>query len=163
MARVAPHPYRRALEARDAEALAAVLHPDVTFYTPAFEAPLRGRDTVLALFGVLATVFEDPEITDELAGEGTHAITFRLSVEGHPIEGVDHLQLAEDGRVRSITVSMRPLASLQVLAARMAATYAELAGSRASSDASHAASGSRPSDLHRDESARSRRGAERDG
>jgi SnoaL-like protein len=133
--KITPHPYRTALETRDAETLAAALHPDVTFYSPAFEDPLRGRDTVLALFAVLATVFEDPEITDELAGHGTHAITFRVSVDGHPIEGVDHLQLDEDGRVRSITVSMRPLASVQVLAARMAEPFSNLAASQAPSDA----------------------------
>ena len=126
MAPIAPHPYRTALESRDAEALAASLHPDVIFDTPAFEAPIRGRDNVLALFAVLATVFEDPEITDELVGEGTHAITFRLSVGGHPIEGVDYLQLDDDGRVRRITVTMRPLASVEALADRMAETHAKL-------------------------------------
>ena len=122
-----PHPYRVALESRDAAALAAALHPDVIFDTPAFEEPIRGRKNVLALFGVLATVFEDPEITDELCGESSRAITFRLSVEGHAIEGFDHLRLDEDGLVRRITVSMRPLASLQVLAERMAEPVAILA------------------------------------
>ena len=82
---------------------------------------------MLALFGVLATVFEDPEITDELCGVSSRAITFRLSVEGHAIEGFDHLRLDEDGLVRRITVSMRPLASLQVLAERMAEPVAILA------------------------------------
>jgi hypothetical protein len=123
------HPYRTALEERDAEALAAVLHPDVVFDTPAFEAPIRGRDNVLALFAVLATVFENPQITAELSGEGTHAIAFRLSVEGHPIEGVDLLRLDAERRVERITVSMRPLDSVRVLAARMEETHASLSGS----------------------------------
>lgn len=135
MLSVHPHPYRAALEARDAEALAAALHPDVTFHSPVFDYPLRGRDRVVALFGVLATVFEDPEITDELGGQGTHAITFRLSVDGHPIEGVDHLQLDVDGRVRTITVSLRPLASMQVLAARVAEPYATLLAGQGPGDA----------------------------
>src|SRR4051812_1771617 len=121
-----PHPYRVALESRDAQALAESLHPDVAFYTPAFEAPIRGRDKVLALFAVLAGVFEDPRITDELYGDDTHAVAFRLSVNGHAIEGVDHLQLDGDGRVCRITVSMRPLAAVQVLAERMAQTHADL-------------------------------------
>jgi hypothetical protein len=129
---IAPHPYRTALEQRDAEALLAVLHPDVVFYSPAFDEPLRGRDTVLGLFGVLATVFENPEITDELAGDGSRALIFRLSVECHPIEGVDHLRLDEEGRVRSITVTMRPLASVRVLAARMAEPYGDLVKGQAS-------------------------------
>lgn len=123
---IAPHPYRSALEARDGEALAATLRPDVTFHTPAFDEPVRGREKVLALFAVLATVFEDPEVTDELSGDGSHAIVFRLAVNGHPIEGVDHLELDEEGLVRRVTVTMRPLASVQVLAERMAETHASL-------------------------------------
>jgi hypothetical protein len=126
MTTFAPHPYRTALENRDPEALFNSLHPDVVFDTPAFDTPVRGRQDVLTLFGVLATVFEDPVITDELAGEGSHAITFSLSVNGHPIQGVDYLQLDEAGLVRRITVTMRPLASLQVLADRMAETVANL-------------------------------------
>jgi hypothetical protein len=115
------HPYRAALEARDPEQLAATLHPEVVFDTPAFEEPIRGRDNVLVLFGVLATVFEDPEITDELSGEGSYAIVFRLTVDGHAIDGVDYLRLDEEGLVRRITVTMRPLASLQVLVERVKA------------------------------------------
>jgi ketosteroid isomerase-like protein len=118
------HPYRVALEARDAEALAATLHPDVAFDTPAFEEPIRGRDNVLALFAVLATIFEEPEVTDELSGEGSHAIVFRLSVEGHAIDGVDYLQLDEEGLVRRVTVTMRPLSALQVLVERVKAGLA---------------------------------------
>ena len=128
MSTIAAHPYRTALENRDGEMLAASLHPDVVFYTPAFEAPIRGRDRVLRLFAVLATVFEHPAITDELEGVGTRAVAFRLTVGGHPIEGVDHLELDADGLVRAIRVSMRPLASLEALAERMAATHAELSG-----------------------------------
>jgi hypothetical protein len=62
---------------------------------------------------------------------GSHAITFRLRVDGLPIQGVDYLQLDEEGLVRRITVTMRPLASLQALAERMAETVANLAASQA--------------------------------
>jgi ketosteroid isomerase-like protein len=120
------HPYRTALEARDPMGLAATLHPDVVFHTPAFDTPIHGRDRVLQLFAVLATVFDDARITDELAGDGTHSVAFRLRVDGKPIEGIDYLELTEDGLVRSIRVFMRPLASLQALAERVADVHAEL-------------------------------------
>jgi hypothetical protein len=125
-----PHPYRTAIEHRDPDRLSAALHPDVVFDTPAFQEPIRGRENVLALFGVLATVFEDPVIADELCGEGSRAITFRLRVDGHRIDGVDYLQLDQMGLVRRITVTMRPLTSLQVLADRMADTVRELSRHR---------------------------------
>ena len=108
MTTIAPHPYRTALENRDPEALFNALHPDVVFDTPAFEEPVRGRENVLALFGVLATVFEDPVITDELTGDGSHAITFRLSVGGHwnrhstrdATDYIDHLTSADALTIR---------------------------------------------------------------
>jgi hypothetical protein len=102
------------------------LHPEVSFHTPALLEPVIGLDKVLMLFAVLADVFENPEIVDELEGEGTHAVVFRLEVEGHPIEGTDYLELDEEGLVRRVTVMMRPLASLQVLADRMRDTIESL-------------------------------------
>jgi hypothetical protein len=103
----------------------------VVFDSPVFEEQIHGRANVLQLFAVLAGVFEDPEITDELAGDGTRAVVFRTSVEGHPIDGVDYLRLDEAGRVRRITVTMRPLASLGALAERMRDTVARLSGTAA--------------------------------
>ncbi len=122
-----PHPYRLALESRDPNRLLSSLHEDVVFNTPAFTEPIRGRENVLALFALLATVFEDPVITDELSGEGSRAITFHVRVDGLPIDGVDYVQLDETGLVRRITVTMRPLAALEVLADRMRDTVAKLA------------------------------------
>src|SRR4051812_49321581 len=130
MSSVAAHPYRTALENRDAQALRDALHPDVSFFTPAFVEPVTGRDNVVMLFAKLATVFEDPEMFDELEGESTRAIAFRLKVDGHPIEGIDYLQLDDEDRVVRITVSMRPLSSLQVLANRMRETVSELQAKR---------------------------------
>jgi ketosteroid isomerase-like protein len=124
-----PHPYRRALEERDIEAFIETLHPDVEFWTPAFERAIRGRDNVLALFAKLGTVFEDPVFTDEMAGDGSHVVVFRLSVKGRPIEGCDYLELDGDGRVRTIKVFMRPLASVEVLAGEMRETHAQLSAS----------------------------------
>jgi hypothetical protein len=106
--------------------LASVLREDVVFDTPAFAEPICGRERVFELFGVLATVFEDPLITDELCGDRSRAIIFRLRVDGRPIEGVDYLRLDEQGRVQRITVTMRPLASLQALADRLADAVARL-------------------------------------
>jgi SnoaL-like domain len=114
------HPFRTAVESRDVEGIIAALHPEVTFHTPLVVDPVRGRDQVLKLFAVLATVFEDFEYVDELEGEGTRALVFRLRVDDQAIEGVDYLQLDEDGRIRAISVAMRPFTSVTVLAERMA-------------------------------------------
>lgn len=124
-----PHPYRRALEDRDLETLVATLHSDVELWTPAFERPVRGRDNVLALLGKLATVVEEPVVTDEMSGDGTHVVVFRLSVKGQPIDACDYLELDDDNRVRTIKVFMRPMGALEVLAAEMRETYEQLSAS----------------------------------
>lgn len=113
----------------------AALHPDVILHTPVVDVPVRGRDRVLGLFAVLAGVFEEPEIVDELVSDGTRAIVFRLRVDGVPIEGVDYLRLDAEGLVRSITVCMRPLTSVQALAARMVQPLADLVADQSPGDA----------------------------
>jgi hypothetical protein len=120
--------FRWAVESRDPETLTAALDPEVTFHSPLTDVPIQGRDRVLALFAVLAGVFEDFEYIDELAGERSVALVFRLRVDGQHIEGVDHLRLAEEGRVRSIAVSMRPLPATQALATRISEPLEQLLG-----------------------------------
>src|SRR5947208_14819811 len=110
------HPFRRAIEDSDRELLEESLHPDVTLVDPLMSFTWRGRDRVAAVLRAIDLVSDDLEYIDELAGDGTRALRFRLRVAGHRVEGVDHLELAEDGRVIAISISMRPLASVQALA-----------------------------------------------
>jgi hypothetical protein len=121
------HPYRLAVEARDGEAMAKALHPDVEFHAAPFREPVRGRDNVLLLLAALSTTFKKIEFTDEPWGETTYVFTVRVSLEGgHEIEIVDHVQSAEDGLVKRVTTFARPLESLQVVAERLSETHAEL-------------------------------------
>ena len=106
------------------------LHPDVALVDPLMSFTWCGRHRVAAVLGAIASVSDDLEYTDELAGDGTRALRFRLRVDGHRIEGMHHLELDEDGRVLSICISMRPLASVQALAVRMADHLPRLLGGR---------------------------------
>lgn len=96
------------------------LHPDVALVDPLMSFTWRGRHRVAAVLGAISSVSDDLEYTDELAGAGTRALRFRLRVGGHRVEGMHHLELDEEGRVLGISISMRPLASVQALAVRMA-------------------------------------------
>ncbi|MFL5913767.1 MAG: PaaI family thioesterase [Gaiellaceae bacterium] len=96
------------------------LHPDVALVDPLMSFTWRGRDRVAAVLDAIGSVAHDLEYTDELAGVGTRALRFRLRVDGHRVEGMHHLELDEEGRVLSISISMRPLASVQALAVSMA-------------------------------------------
>src|SRR2546421_3035752 len=102
------------------------LHPDVALVDPLMSFTWRGRDRVAAVLDAIGSVAHDLEYTDELAGAGTRALRFRLRVDGHRVEGMLHLELDDEGRVLSIAISMRPLASVQALAVRMADHLPEL-------------------------------------
>ena len=114
------HPFRLAVEARDPEAMTALMAPDIRFFSPVAFKPFEGRESVNELFWNLFEVFEDFEYTDELEGDGTHALLFRAKVAGRSLEGLDHLVLNDEGLVQTFTVMLRPLSALMAMGEAMA-------------------------------------------
>jgi hypothetical protein len=112
--------FRAAVESRDLAAMEAALHPDVVFRSPAVFKPYEGREAVMHLLSTVVQVFEDFQYTDELDGEGTHALVFRARVGDRQIEGLDHLTLDDDGLVTQLVVMVRPLSGLMAVAEAMA-------------------------------------------
>ena len=112
--------FRAAVENRDLARMEAALAPDVVFRSPAVFKPYEGREAVMHLLGTVVQVFEDFEYTDELAGEGTHALVFRARVGERMVEGLDHLTVDADGLVTELMVMIRPLSGLMALAEAMA-------------------------------------------
>jgi SnoaL-like domain len=121
------HPFRLAVEARDPEAMTALMAPDVRFYSPVAFKPFAGREAVSELFWNLFEVFEDFEYTDELEGAETHALIFKANVNGKSIEGLDHLVFDDDGLVREFTVMIRPLSGLAAMGEAMGPRVGHLA------------------------------------
>lgn len=114
-----PHPFRLAVEQRDPDAMTALMAPDITFFSPVAFKPFAGREAVSELFWNLFEVFEDFEYTDELEGDGTHALLFRARVKGRAVEGLDHLVINDQGLVETFTVMIRPLSALMALGEAM--------------------------------------------
>ena len=92
--------FRAAVEGRDLARMEAALSPDVVFRSPAVFKPYEGREAVMHLLSTVIQVFEDFEYTDELEGEGTHALIFKARVGDREVEGLDHLTV-DDERARS--------------------------------------------------------------
>jgi hypothetical protein len=113
------HPFRAAVEARDLQAMETVLHPDVVFRSPAVFKPYEGRETVLRLLGHVIEVLEDFRYTDELTGDRLHGLVFEARTGDRSLQGWDLLELDSDGRVRVLTVMIRPLTALIGVAERM--------------------------------------------
>jgi len=117
------HPFRAAVEARDAEAATAVLAADVVFRSPIVFKPYAGRAAAGAVLAAALRVFDDFRYEVELASEDgrDHALMFRARVDGKEIQGCDFLRHDQDGRVVQLTVMVRPLSAALALRDRMAA------------------------------------------
>jgi SnoaL-like domain len=115
-----PHPFRLAVEAKDLEAMTSILSDDVELHSPVLFRGFEGRDTVIGILTHVAGVLEDLAYTDEAAGDGTVVLRFRAMVGDRELEGIDYLTLDDDGRVRDLTVFMRPQSALTAFNERMA-------------------------------------------
>ncbi|GAB2504858.1 nuclear transport factor 2 family protein [Nocardiopsis aegyptia] len=119
------HPFRAAVEARDPDAMAALLAEDVVFTSPVVFRPYPGKAITAAILRGVLRVFEDfryeREITDP--GGRDHALVFRARVGDREIQGCDFLHLDEDGLIDEFTVMVRPLSAATALAEAMGAQF----------------------------------------
>lgn len=118
-----PHPFRRAAEAKDLELLKEALHEDVVLHSPILFRGFEGRDTVAIVLGHVAATLEDLTYVDELSDGTSVCLRFRAKVAGtsRELEGIDFLELGEDGRVNELTVFMRPFSALTAFNEQMSA------------------------------------------
>jgi hypothetical protein len=96
------------------------LREDVELHSPILFRGFEGREIVSQVLTHVAATLEDLTYIDELTGEGTIALRFKARVEDRELEGIDFLELDEDGRVKELTVFMRPMSALTRFNERMA-------------------------------------------
>jgi hypothetical protein len=113
------HPFREAVERADLDAAVALLAEDVVFRSPAVFKPYEGRATVSTILRTVFGVFEDFRYTDELDGDGVHALLFDARVGDRSLQGIDILRPAPNGEIAEFTVMIRPASGLIALAERM--------------------------------------------
>ncbi|HEY6729489.1 MAG TPA: nuclear transport factor 2 family protein [Solirubrobacterales bacterium] len=123
-----PHPFRRAAESKDLDLLFETLREDVVLHSPILFRGFEGRDVVAAVLTHVAATLEDLTYTDELTAADTVALRFKANVGDRELEGIDFLELDEDGRVRELTVFMRPLSALTAFNEQMKARLEAAAG-----------------------------------
>jgi hypothetical protein len=116
-----PHPFRSAAESKDLDLLSETLREDVVLHSPVLFRGFEGRDTVTAVLTHVAATLEELTYTDELTEGDTVCLRFKAKVGERELEGIDFLELDEDGRVRELTVFMRPFSALTTFNERMAA------------------------------------------
>ncbi|HET9186209.1 MAG TPA: nuclear transport factor 2 family protein [Solirubrobacterales bacterium] len=123
-----PHPFRRAAEAKDLDLMAETLREDVVLHSPVLFRGFEGRDTVLAVLEHVAETLEGLTYVDELAQDRSVALRFKATVGDRQLEGIDYLDLDEEGRVAELTVFMRPYSAVTAFNERMAERLAASQG-----------------------------------
>lgn len=119
------HPFRTAVEARDPDAMEALLADNVVFTSPVAFAPYPGKPVTAAILRAVLRVFENFRYVREIAAADgrDHALVFEATVDGLQLSGCDFLHFDADGKIDAFTVMVRPLSAAQALAARMAEQY----------------------------------------
>jgi len=115
------HPFRLAAEAKDLEAVTATLREDVVLHSPILFRGFEGREIVGQVLTHVAATLEDFVYTDELAEDGVVVLRFKARVGDRELEGIDFLDLDEEGHVAELTVFMRPMSALTAFNEQMAA------------------------------------------
>jgi hypothetical protein len=122
------HPFRAAVEARDLEAIPALLAPDAVFVSPVAFRPYEGRELVAAILVGVGRVLEDLVYEREYAtddGAGL-ALLFHARVGERDVQGCDFLRFDAEGRIAELMVMLRPLSAAQAVAERMGAQFDEI-------------------------------------
>jgi len=122
--------FRKAIEAGDLEHLMSAFADDAVLHSPITFEPFEGRHAIRTLLGIVMEVFQDFRYTDELVGaDGTIALIFRTRVCDREVEGIDVVRFDETGRIRDLTVMVRPRSGVEALlgevAPRLAAALAK--------------------------------------
>jgi hypothetical protein len=107
-----PHPFRRAAEAKDLDLMIETLREDVVLHSPILFRAFEGREIATQVLTHVAVVLEDLVYVDELTGERSVALRFKAKVDDLELEGIDFLELDDEGRVAELTVFMRPMSAL---------------------------------------------------
>ena len=116
--------FRAAIEAEDPEALTATLADDVVFRSPVVFKAYEGKPLVATILTQGAmNVFEDFRYTDRFESGDTVALVFEARVGDRELQGLDLLRFDGDGRVRELTVMVRPMSGLTALAEGMAREF----------------------------------------
>jgi len=113
---------RKALEARDAAAVEALLAEDVVFRSPALFKPYSGRAATMVFLRAAMETFEEFRyVRTYVEGDGRgHVLVFAASVGGRELEGADFIGLDDAGLVSEFRVMIRPMSGLIALAEAMA-------------------------------------------
>ncbi|WP_329446508.1 nuclear transport factor 2 family protein [Streptomyces canus] len=123
------HPFPKAAESGDLDAVAALLADDVVFTSPVTFKPYPGKAITATILCGALRVFEDLTYIREIANPDgrDHAFVFTATVAGKQLQGCDFVHFDDDGKIDEITVMVRPLSAAQALGEAVGAQSEQIA------------------------------------
>ena len=120
--------FREAVDARDMDAVAAMLADDVVFWSPVAFKPYAGKAITAAILRAVSEVFGDFHYVREIhdVGGRDHALLFEAVVDGLMVTGCDFIHYDDAGKIDSFVVMVRPLRAAEALAARMGEKFEQI-------------------------------------
>ncbi len=120
--------FRQAVEARDLDAIEALLAEDVVFHSPVAHKPYPGKAITFAILAHVMEVFDDFTYVREIGADGSpdSALVFTATVQGKELTGCDFLQFDDDGLITDFMVMVRPLSAALALSEEMSARFARI-------------------------------------
>ncbi|MCU1642463.1 MAG: hypothetical protein JWN03_2738 [Nocardia sp.] len=120
--------FRQAVEARDQQAIEALLADDVVFTSPVAFKPYPGKAITAAILRGVMRVFEDFHYVREIADSNgrDHALLFEATVAGKKLTGCDFLKFDDEGKIIDLMVMVRPLSGATALAEAMGAQFEQI-------------------------------------
>jgi hypothetical protein len=119
------HPFRKAVEERDEQAIQAMLADTVVFTSPVAFKPYIGKPITAAILRGVLRIFEEFHYVREIHDSNgrDHALVFETIVSGKKITGCDFLHFNDDGLIDEFTVMVRPLSGATALSEAMGAQF----------------------------------------
>jgi len=107
--------WHRIVRARDVDAIAALLAPDVEVGGPAFWGKLRGKDTAAHFLGVGIRLAAGLTFLREWESDEGLAIVVTGQIGEQNFQGVNLIAFDDAGRVKSLDIVIRPVNAVVAL------------------------------------------------
>lgn len=118
--------FREAVEARDTDAMEALLAPEVVFTSPVAFKPDAGKAVTAAILRGVLRVFSDFRYEREIVDGPQSALIFRTKVGDTDVTGCDFITVGDDGLITEFMVMVRPLRGATALAEAMGAQFDQI-------------------------------------
>jgi ketosteroid isomerase-like protein len=112
--------WRSAIEAHDIDAVAAALADNAKLRSPITKRiPFEGRDRVVELMEDVFALLESMEVVRDIRDGDVQVLEIETRLAGYDLHMVQVVEHGEDGRVRQVTLFMRPYPGVANLAAHI--------------------------------------------